>query len=55
MAVIWNPTVRKSVGIVVIPKGRYNRTIVGFGVCPDTSDPKLVKILVDQISSMWEV
>ncbi|GJU09956.1 FAR1-related sequence 5-like protein, partial [Tanacetum coccineum] len=44
MAVIWNPTVRKSVGIVVIPKVGYKRTIVGFGVCPDTSDPKLVKI-----------
>ncbi|GKE67642.1 putative pentatricopeptide repeat-containing protein, partial [Tanacetum coccineum] len=46
MAVIWNPTVRKSVGIVVIPKVGYKRTIVGFGVCPDTSDPKLVKISV---------
>ncbi|GJT94468.1 putative pentatricopeptide repeat-containing protein [Tanacetum coccineum] len=53
MVVIWNPTLRKSVGIVIpIPKVRH---IVGFGVCPDTSDPKLVKIIVDQISSMWEV
>ncbi|GKA15667.1 putative pentatricopeptide repeat-containing protein [Tanacetum coccineum] len=55
MAVIWNPTVRKSVGIVVIPKVGYKRTIVGFGVCPDTSDPKLVKISVDATPSMWEV
>ena len=30
-------------------------TIVGFGVCPDTSDPKLVKITVTKIPSMWEV
>ncbi|GJT15863.1 zinc finger, CCHC-type containing protein [Tanacetum coccineum] len=28
---------------------------VGFGVCRDTSDPKLVKISVDKISSMWVV
>ncbi|GKD62738.1 putative pentatricopeptide repeat-containing protein [Tanacetum coccineum] len=55
MAVIWNPAVRKSVGIVVIPKAGYDRTIVGFGVCPDTSDPKLVKISVDATPSMWEV
>ncbi|GKD68939.1 putative pentatricopeptide repeat-containing protein [Tanacetum coccineum] len=56
MVVIWNPTVRKSVGIVVIPKAGYKHTIVGFGVCPDTSDPKLVKISVSyKIHSMWEV
>ena len=46
MADIWNPTVRKSVGIVVpnvfhFPKGL---TFIGFRVCPNTSDPKLVKI-----------
>ncbi|GJZ57077.1 zinc finger, CCHC-type containing protein [Tanacetum coccineum] len=40
--VIWNPTVRKSVGIV-IPKASNMKTIVGFGVCPDTSDLKLVR------------
>ncbi|GKA44597.1 putative pentatricopeptide repeat-containing protein [Tanacetum coccineum] len=56
MAVIWNPTIRKSVGIVIpIPKARYKRTIVGFGVCPDTSNPKLVKITSDRKSSMWVV
>ncbi|GKA08930.1 putative pentatricopeptide repeat-containing protein [Tanacetum coccineum] len=55
MAVIWNPTVRKSVGIVVIPKAGYKRPIVGFGVCPDTSDPKLVKINVSKMPSRWEV
>ncbi|GKC78448.1 hypothetical protein Tco_1129222, partial [Tanacetum coccineum] len=41
---IWNPSVRKSVDIVV-----------GFGVFPDNSDTKLVKITVDHISSMWVV
>ncbi|GJR52459.1 putative pentatricopeptide repeat-containing protein [Tanacetum coccineum] len=56
MAVIWNPTVRKSVGIAIpIPKAGYKRIIVGFGVCPDTSDPKLVKISATNIPSMWEV
>ncbi|GKB15481.1 ribonuclease H-like domain-containing protein, partial [Tanacetum coccineum] len=53
MAVIWNPTIRKSVSIVIpIPKARH---IVGFGVCPDTSDPKLVKITDDKISWVVEV
>ncbi|GKB35319.1 ribonuclease H-like domain-containing protein [Tanacetum coccineum] len=47
MVVIWNPTVRKSVGIVIhVPEARRyieeGYIIVGFGVCPDTSDPKLV-------------
>ncbi|PWA72420.1 F-box domain-containing protein [Artemisia annua] len=54
MAVIWNPTVRKSVGIV-IPNELYMRYVVGFGVCPRTSDPKLVKISVDKKRSMWVV
>ncbi|GKB51497.1 ribonuclease H-like domain-containing protein [Tanacetum coccineum] len=54
MVVIWNPTVRKSVGIF-IPKASNMRTIVGFGVCPDTSDPTLVKINLDKISNMWVV
>ncbi|GKC31373.1 F-box domain containing protein, partial [Tanacetum coccineum] len=49
---IWNPSIRKSVSIL-IPNvlkdtngDRY--TVIGFGVCPDdTSDPKLVKINVN--------
>ena len=36
LAVIWNPTIRKSVGIVIpFPKAGYN--VVGFGVCPVTT------------------
>nr|GEU33449.1 hypothetical protein [Tanacetum cinerariifolium] len=59
MVVIWNPTVRKSVGIdILVPKGMYTKEkciVVGFGFCPDTSDLKLVKIIDDKISSMWVV
>nr|GEW24757.1 hypothetical protein [Tanacetum cinerariifolium] len=56
MAVIWNPAIRKSVGIV-FPKALYKlQEVVGFGVCPRTSDPKLVKIsVVKEPSSMWVV
>ncbi|GKA36266.1 putative F-box domain-containing protein [Tanacetum coccineum] len=48
-AVIWNPSIRKSVTIAV-PNAPDNdddslyKTVVGFRVCPQTSDPKLVKI-----------
>nr|GEX28458.1 hypothetical protein [Tanacetum cinerariifolium] len=45
MAVIWNPAIKKSVGIVII-NALYKRQVVGFGVCPRTSDPKLVKASV---------
>ncbi|GKA82715.1 ribonuclease H-like domain-containing protein [Tanacetum coccineum] len=55
MVVIWNPTIRKSVDIVFIPKVGYTSTYVGFGVCPDTSNLKLVKMSVAKIPSMWQV
>nr|XP_043634486.1 putative F-box only protein 10 isoform X1 [Erigeron canadensis] len=44
MAVIWNPAIRKSVAIAV-PNilDPPNVTVIGFGVCPNTSDLKLVK------------
>ncbi|GJY11117.1 protein homolog of mammalian LYST-interacting protein 5 [Tanacetum coccineum] len=46
IAVLWNPSVRKTVSITIsnpllIPNGL---TYIGFGVCPNTSDPKLVRI-----------
>ncbi|GJS75665.1 retrovirus-related pol polyprotein from transposon TNT 1-94 [Tanacetum coccineum] len=46
IAVLWNPSVGKAVGIPISnpllhPDGH---TYVGFGVCPNTSDPKLVRI-----------
>ncbi|GKB27794.1 hypothetical protein Tco_0867195 [Tanacetum coccineum] len=61
-AVIWNPSIKKTITIVVPNDDDdvvddaddddddddhdlwYYKTIVGFGVCPRTSDPKLVKI-----------
>ncbi|XP_071713390.1 putative F-box protein At3g51171 [Rutidosis leptorrhynchoides] len=44
--VLWNPTIRKTVPIVVpnLLNNNEFETVVGFGVCPGTSDPKLVKI-----------
>ncbi|GKA61856.1 F-box domain containing protein [Tanacetum coccineum] len=58
MVVLWNPSVRKFVGIV-IPNELYSQvgyTCIGFGVCPHTNDPKLVKINVVQTPIIcWEV
>ncbi|PWA47240.1 F-box domain-containing protein [Artemisia annua] len=53
-AVIWNPTIRKSVSVSVpnvlaIPY--YN--VLGFGVTPDTCDPKLVKVSFDRSLGAW--
>ncbi|GJR34275.1 F-box domain containing protein [Tanacetum coccineum] len=39
MAVLWNPTIRKSCCIYPM-----DFSFVGFGVCPNNSDPKLVNI-----------
>ncbi|XP_071717878.1 putative F-box protein At1g50870 [Rutidosis leptorrhynchoides] len=45
--VIWNPEIRKS---VVIDALHYKRINVGFGVCPNTLDPKIVKINIIKVS-----
>ncbi|XP_071735339.1 F-box only protein 8-like [Rutidosis leptorrhynchoides] len=44
--VIWNPTIEKSVSVVVpnVLQNHPFRTVVGFGVCPRTMDPMLVKV-----------
>lgn len=42
-AVIWNPAIRKSVAIDVPGVFDDSYAVVGFGVCPDTLDPKIVK------------
>nr|GEX08150.1 hypothetical protein [Tanacetum cinerariifolium] len=46
--IIWNPTIRKSVNIVVpLPKALYRQfynPVFGFGVCPRTLDHMLVRI-----------
>ncbi|PWA96090.1 F-box domain-containing protein [Artemisia annua] len=65
-AVIWNPSVRKCVDVIV-PKvlySPYGYTVVGFGVCPNTGDSKLVKVNnfraqwsedTDRYYNRWEV
>ncbi|GJY29431.1 ribonuclease H-like domain-containing protein [Tanacetum coccineum] len=55
MTVIWNPCIRKCVSIVIpneLPSP-YGHTAIGFGVCPDTSDPTLVKIQVNRIKKPY--
>ncbi|GKB81060.1 retrovirus-related pol polyprotein from transposon TNT 1-94 [Tanacetum coccineum] len=58
IAVLWNPSVGKAVGIPLsnslrLPNGL---TFIGFGVCPNTSDPKLVRInTIGYPTVNWEV
>ncbi|GJW37563.1 putative F-box domain-containing protein [Tanacetum coccineum] len=62
MAVVWNLTIRKSIDINVLDSQPYE-TLFGFGVCPKTNDPKLVRVTcifvtwkIDTISSIpWQV
>ncbi|GKA60232.1 putative F-box domain-containing protein [Tanacetum coccineum] len=52
-AVIWNPTIKKSISVdvpIVLRSKKYN-TYVCFGVCPRTLDPMLVNI---SIGYWWE-
>ncbi|KAL4578972.1 hypothetical protein LXL04_015107 [Taraxacum kok-saghyz] len=48
MSVLWNPSIRKSIAIVVpdMPDMSFtgHDTFLGFGVCPVTIDPKIVHI-----------
>nr|GEX99166.1 hypothetical protein [Tanacetum cinerariifolium] len=58
MAVLWNPSLRKCVGIPIpnVLYSLYGYTRIGFGVCPRTNDPKIVKINVVKIPSIcWEI
>ncbi|XP_076955920.1 putative F-box protein At5g62060 [Bidens hawaiensis] len=49
-AVIWNPCIRRALMIDIVPapaptRGAYMyNTVLGFGVCRVTNDPKIVKI-----------
>ncbi|GJW49449.1 F-box domain containing protein [Tanacetum coccineum] len=57
IVVLWNPSIGKAVGIttnsLLLPDGL---TFIGFGVCPNTSDLKLVKINTIGSSTVnWEV
>ncbi|KAJ0799263.1 putative F-box domain-containing protein [Helianthus annuus] len=44
--VLWNPSIRKSVDVVVsnVADGVTYETVLSFGVCRETNDPKIVKI-----------
>ncbi|GJV48627.1 F-box domain containing protein [Tanacetum coccineum] len=59
MAVLWNPAIRKSVGIPIPNQlsSLKGSTHIGFGICPNTSDPKLVRIntFIDSKTVDWEV
>ncbi|XP_076882894.1 uncharacterized protein LOC143531491 [Bidens hawaiensis] len=64
MFVLWNPSIRKSVALSVPDVSDLNdgQTLIAFGVCPRTSDPKIVNInfhilstLDDTIFSPWQV
>ncbi|GJR36946.1 putative F-box domain-containing protein [Tanacetum coccineum] len=50
MVVLWNPTIKKTVSIYVhdVLNNLPYETIYGFGFCPDTYDPKLVKSIFNQ-------
>ncbi|KAJ0903537.1 putative F-box domain-containing protein [Helianthus annuus] len=41
LVVVWNPLIGKSVCIEIPDRVR---SVIGFGVCPKTSDPKIVKL-----------
>ncbi|XP_024990285.1 putative F-box protein At3g16590 [Cynara cardunculus var. scolymus] len=45
MALLWNPSIRKSTAVVV-PKviSAHFSSVLGFGVCPNTCDPMLVYV-----------
>ncbi|KAL7591204.1 hypothetical protein Lser_V15G31566 [Lactuca serriola] len=49
MAVIWNPSIRKSIVVADVPREPFFIDVLGepsfgFGVCPVTGDPKIVVI-----------
>ncbi|GKB71444.1 retrovirus-related pol polyprotein from transposon TNT 1-94, partial [Tanacetum coccineum] len=55
IAVLWNPSVHKAVRIPILQKPD-GLTFIGFGVCPNTSDPKLVRIdTIGYPTVNWEV
>ncbi|GJU92524.1 probable galacturonosyltransferase 7 isoform X2 [Tanacetum coccineum] len=56
MVVIWNPSTGKSFGIVDprCPPLNEIKMVYGFGVCPVTSDPTVVKVLC-AANMPWQV
>ncbi|MFS8020194.1 putative F-box domain-containing protein [Helianthus anomalus] len=58
-AVVWNISVSKAVAVNVPNVGDYYQcgAVLGFGVCGETNDPKIVKITpMDSTSSIpWQI
>ncbi|KAJ0451493.1 putative F-box domain-containing protein [Helianthus annuus] len=61
-AVIFNPCIRKTLAFAVprVTNDRLYQTVIGFGVCRHTTDPKIVKITQTiksdrHINSPWQV
>ncbi|KAM0054324.1 putative F-box domain-containing protein [Helianthus debilis subsp. tardiflorus] len=56
-AVIWNPSIRKAVAVDVPHVTDLNayRTALGFGVCRETTDPKIVTITRSESLNPWQV
>ncbi|GJZ80178.1 hypothetical protein Tco_0645015 [Tanacetum coccineum] len=52
--VVWNPSIRKSIGIVV-PHVPHSTIDFGFGVCPVTCDPTIIKISYPTHDIRWQV
>ncbi|GJW67178.1 hypothetical protein Tco_0121602 [Tanacetum coccineum] len=56
--VVWNPSIRKS-GCILVPDHVPHSTIdfdnFGFGVCPVTCDPTIIKISYPAQSITWQV
>ncbi|GKB99706.1 putative F-box domain-containing protein [Tanacetum coccineum] len=57
MAVLWNPTVRKTVGVVIphLPTDFISARVFSFGVCPNTNEPKLVQLTVTIPSTLFNI
>ncbi|GJU01537.1 hypothetical protein Tco_1111875 [Tanacetum coccineum] len=55
MAVLWNMSIRKSVGVVV--PGLFDSPFVvslGFGVCPVSNDPMIIKFTYVDPYLQWQ-
>ncbi|KAF5764855.1 putative F-box domain-containing protein [Helianthus annuus] len=55
MAVIWNPSITKEAAVVLpnVPDNQIYGTVLGFWVCGETNDPKIVKI--NCLKYLWGV
>ncbi|MFS8028967.1 putative F-box domain-containing protein [Helianthus anomalus] len=48
-AVIWNPSIRKAIDVVMpdMADDEMYTTVLGFGVCRETTHPKIIKIRIN--------